>query len=65
MAGRVFDVTGSYEYAFSTLALMAAGALVLMASLPAPRSERLLRASTERRPARSPVAAQTDGAPGG
>ena len=65
MAGRVFDVTGSYEYAFSTLALMAAGALLLMASLPAPRSERLLRAPTERRPVQSPVPAQSDGAPGG
>ena len=34
MAGRVFDLTGSYEYAFSALALMGAGALLLMASLP-------------------------------
>jgi len=38
MAGWVFDVTGSYEYAFATLALMVAGALLLMASLPAPRA---------------------------
>ena len=41
MAGRVFDLTGSYEYAFSALALMGAGALLLMASLPAPRSVQL------------------------
>ena len=65
MAGRVFDVTGSYEYAFATLALMVAGALLLMASLPPPRSAQLLRAASERRPVKSPVPAQTDGAPGG
>ena len=65
MAGRVFDVTGSYEYAFATLALMGAGALLLMASLPAPRSGQLLRASTERRAEQPRVPAQTDGAPGG
>ena len=41
MAGWVFDVTGSYEYAFSALALMGAGALLLMASLPPPRLTRL------------------------
>ena len=41
MAGRVFDLTGGYEYAFSALALMGAGALVLMASLPPPRSAQL------------------------
>ena len=51
MAGRVFDVTGSYEYAFSALALMGAGALLLMASLPPPRSAHLLRTAAERRPA--------------
>ena len=51
MAGRVFDITGSYEYAFATLALMGAGALLLMASLPAPRSAQLLRAAAGRRPA--------------
>ena len=51
MAGRVFDVTGSYEYAFSALALMGAGALLLMASLPPPRSAHLLRTATGSRPA--------------
>jgi len=51
MAGRVFDVTGSYEYAFSTLALMGAAALLLMASLPPPRSAQLLRDAPGRRPA--------------
>ena len=51
MAGRVFDVTGSYEYAFSTLALMGAAALLLMASLPPPRSAQLLRAAPGRRAA--------------
>ena len=48
MAGWVFDVTGSYEYAFSALALMGAGALLLMASLPPPRSAQLLRTAPER-----------------
>ena len=47
MAGRVFDVTGSYEYAFAALAVMGAAALLLIASLPPRRSERLLRAATE------------------
>lgn len=47
MAGRVFDVTGSYEYAFATLAVMGAAALLLIASLPPRRSERLLRAAVE------------------
>ena len=47
MAGRVFDVTGSYDYAFSTLALMGAAALLLMASLPPRRPERLLRDAVE------------------
>ena len=51
MAGWVFDVTGSYEYAFATLSLMGAGALVLMASLPPPRSERLLPSVAGRRSA--------------
>ena len=51
MAGRVFDLTGSYEYAFSTLALMGAGALLLMASLPPPPPARLLRAAAGSRPA--------------
>ena len=46
MAGRVFDVTGSYEYAFATLALMVAGALLMMASLPAPRSARIPRSGS-------------------
>ena len=49
MAGRVFDVTGSYEYAFAALALMGTAALLLMASLPPRRSEQLLRAAAERR----------------
>ena len=51
MAGRVFDLTGSYEYAFSALALMGAGALLLMASLPPPRSAQLLRSAAGSRPA--------------
>ena len=49
MAGRVFDVTGSYEYAFSALALMGAGALLLMASLPPPRLTRIPRSPSGRR----------------
>ena len=52
MAGRVFDVTGSYEYAFAALALMGTAALLLMASLPPRRSEQLLRAAAERRASR-------------
>ena len=48
MAGRVFDVTGSYEYAFATLALMGAGALLLMASMPPPRLTRLPRSPSGR-----------------
>ena len=51
MAGRVFDVTGSYEYAFATLALMGAVGLLLMASLPTGRSTRLLRSAGEDRAA--------------
>ena len=43
MGGRVFDVTGSYEFAFAALALMGALALLLMASLPPRRSTQLLR----------------------
>ena len=43
LAGWVFDVTGDYDYAFATLALMGAVGLVLMASLPPRRSEQLLR----------------------
>ena len=49
MAGRVFDLTGSYEYAFSALALMGAGALLLMASLPPPRLTRTPRSPSGRR----------------
>lgn len=49
MAGRVFDVTGSYEYAFAALAVMGAAALLLIASLPPRRSERLLRSAAVRR----------------
>ena len=48
MAGRVFDVTGSYEYAFATLALMGAGALLLMASMPPPRLSRIPRSPSGR-----------------
>ena len=48
MAGRVFDVTGSYEYAFAALALMGAGALLLMASMPPPRLTRLPRSPSGR-----------------
>ena len=51
MAGRVFDLTGSYDYAFSALALMGAGALLLMASLPPPRSAQPLRSAAGSRPA--------------
>lgn len=53
MAGRVFDVTGSYDVAFATLALMGAGALLLMASLPPRRPERPLRDA--RPPGREPA----------
>ena len=48
MAGRVFDITGSYEYAFSALALMGAGALLLMASLPPARPTQLPGGAAER-----------------
>ena len=34
LAGRIFDVTGSYEYAFTGLAVMGAIALALVISLP-------------------------------
>ena len=60
MAGRVFDVTGSYEYAFAALAVMGAAALLLMASLPPRQSERLLRAA--RAPGEEPAPRN---APGG
>ena len=52
MGGWVFDVTGSYDHAFATLAIMGALALVLMASLPARRSTQLLRSGAERRAVR-------------
>ena len=51
MAGRVFDVTGSYEYAFAALALMGAVGLLLMASLPPGRATQLLRSAGEGRAA--------------
>ena len=38
MAGRVFDVTGSYAYAFTGLAVMGAIGLALVISLPSRRS---------------------------
>ena len=38
MAGRIFDVTGSYDYAFTGLAAMGAIGLVLVISLPSRRS---------------------------
>jgi len=44
MAGRVFDVTGSYDLAFGTLAAMSAGALGLALTLPGRRSAPLARA---------------------
>ena len=34
LAGRIFDVTGSYEYAFTGLAVMATIGLALVISLP-------------------------------
>ena len=43
MAGRVFDVTGSYAYAFSGLAVMVAVGLTLALSLPSRRSMRPAR----------------------
>ena len=43
MAGRVFDVTGSYAYAFSGLAVMVAVGLALALSLPSRRSTRPAR----------------------
>ena len=64
MAGRVFDLTGSYEYAFSALALMGAGALLLMASLPPPRPAHLPGSPAGRRPPRSSSPRQADGVPG-
>ena len=38
MAGRIFDVTGSYAYAFTGLAVMGALGLALVISLPSRRS---------------------------
>ena len=64
MAGRVFDLTGSYEYAFSALALMGAGALLLLASLPPPRPAHLLSSPAGLRPPRSPSPRETEGVPG-
>ena len=46
MAGRVFDLTGSYDLAFGTLATMSAGALGLALTLPRRRSAQLARANT-------------------
>ena len=43
MAGRVFDLTGSYAYAFSGLAVMVAVGLALALSLPSRRSMRPAR----------------------
>ena len=43
MAGRVFDVTGSYAYAFTGLAVMSAVGLALVLSLPSRRSVQLTR----------------------
>jgi len=37
MAGRVFDITGSYDFAFGALAAMSAGALGLALTLPGRR----------------------------
>ncbi len=38
MAGRIFDVTSSYQYAFMSLALLAGIGLALVLSLPKPAS---------------------------
>ena len=65
MAGRVFDLTGSYAYAFATLALMGAGALLLMASLPPSRSAQRPRTAAEPRLAQAPGPAQADAVPDG
>ena len=43
MAGRIFDVTGSYEYAFTGLAVMGAIGLALVISLPKRRAVQLAR----------------------
>ena len=44
MAGRIFDVTGSYAYAFTGLAAMGVVGLVLVLSLPPRRAAGSLRA---------------------
>ena len=44
MAGRVFDVTGSYAYAFTGLAVMGVLGLLLVLSLPSRRSMERARA---------------------
>ena len=44
MAGRVFDVTGSYAYAFTGLAVMGVLGLLLVLSLPSRRSTQRARA---------------------
>ena len=46
VAGRVFDVTGSYEYAFTGLAVMGAIGLALVISLPRRREEQRVRLGT-------------------
>ena len=43
MAGRIFDVTGSYAYAFTVLAVMGAIGLALVISLPPRRTVQLAR----------------------
>ena len=43
MAGRIFDVTGSYAFAFTGLAAMAALGLALVMSLPRGRALKLIR----------------------
>ena len=43
MAGRIFDVTGSYAYTFTGLAVMGAVGLALVLSLPSRRPEQLVR----------------------
>ena len=37
LAGRIFDLTGSYDPAFTTLAVMATIGLALASRLPAPQ----------------------------
>ena len=43
MAGWIFDVTGSYDYAFTGLAVMGALGLALVISLPSRRSRQRSR----------------------